>query len=52
MPCNPEELRHVPLFELLDDDEAAVLAAQVEIAKFSPRQRIFKIGDPAAKRRW
>jgi len=47
MPCNPEELRHVPLFELLDDDEAAVLAAQVEIAKFSPRQRIFKIGDPA-----
>ena len=47
MPCNPEELRHVPLFELLDDDEAAVLAAQVEIAKFSPRQRIFKIGEPA-----
>jgi uncharacterized membrane protein len=47
MNCNPEELRHVPLFELLDDDEAAVLAAQVEITKFSPRQRIFKIGDPA-----
>ena len=47
MPCNPEELRHVPLFELLDDDEAAVLSAQVEVRKFSPRQRIFKAGDYA-----
>jgi uncharacterized membrane protein len=47
MPCNPEELRHVPLFELLDDDEATVLAAQVEVARFAPRQRIFKAGDPA-----
>ena len=47
MPCNPDELRHVPLFELLDDDEAAVLAAQVEIRHFAPRQRIFKVGDPA-----
>jgi uncharacterized membrane protein len=47
MPCDPEELRHVPLFELLDDDEARVLAAQVEIMRFAPRQRIFKAGDPA-----
>jgi CRP/FNR family transcriptional regulator, cyclic AMP receptor protein len=47
MPCNPEELRHVPLFELLDDDEAQVLAAQVEIREFAPRQRIFKIGELA-----
>jgi CRP/FNR family cyclic AMP-dependent transcriptional regulator len=46
MPCNPEELRHVPLFALLDEDEAAILAAQVEIKKFAPRQRIYKIGDP------
>jgi CRP/FNR family cyclic AMP-dependent transcriptional regulator len=45
MPCDPEELRHVPLFALLDEDEAAILAAQVEIRKFSPRQRIYKIGD-------
>ena len=48
MPCNPEELRHVPLFELLDDDEAQVLAGQVEMQKFAPLQRIFKIGDPAS----
>jgi CRP/FNR family transcriptional regulator, cyclic AMP receptor protein len=45
MPCDPEELRHVPLFELLDNDETAVLAAQVEMRKFAPRQRIFKAGD-------
>ena len=47
MPCDPEELKHVPLFELLDDDELAVLATQVEVRKFSARQRIFKIGDPS-----
>jgi CRP/FNR family cyclic AMP-dependent transcriptional regulator len=47
MPCDPDELRHVPLFELLDDDEARILAMQVEMRRFSPRQRIFKAGDPA-----
>jgi len=47
MACNPETLKHVPLFALLDDDEAAVLAGQVEEKKFAPRQRIFKIGDPS-----
>ncbi len=45
MPCNPEILRQVPLFALLDDDETAVLAAQVEVRNFSPRQRIYKIGE-------
>ncbi len=46
MPYDPEELKHVPLFELLDDDELAVLASQVDLRQFAPRQRIFKIGDP------
>ena len=46
MACSPEELRHVPLFELLDNDEIAVLAAQVELKKFAPRQRIYKLGEP------
>jgi CRP/FNR family cyclic AMP-dependent transcriptional regulator len=46
MPCNPDDLKTVPLFALLDDDERAVLAAQVELRKFAPRQRIYKIGDP------
>src|SRR5256885_14840103 len=45
MPCNPEMLRQVPLFALLDDDETAVLAGQVEVRNFAPRQRIYKIGE-------
>jgi CRP/FNR family transcriptional regulator, cyclic AMP receptor protein len=45
MSCNPEVFKHVPLFALLDDEETAVLAAQVELKKFAPRQRIYKIGD-------
>jgi uncharacterized membrane protein len=45
MACNPETLKHVPLFALLDEDEAEVLAGQVEQKKFVPRQRIFKAGD-------
>jgi CRP/FNR family cyclic AMP-dependent transcriptional regulator len=46
MPCRPDQLRHVPLFALLDDDEAAILAAHVEVKQFAPRQRIYKVGDP------
>jgi CRP/FNR family transcriptional regulator, cyclic AMP receptor protein len=49
MACNPETLKHVPLFALLDDDEIAVLSAQVELKNFSPRQRIYKIGDPGGR---
>jgi uncharacterized membrane protein len=49
MPCAPEILRQVPLFALLDDEEAAVLASHVEIREFDPRQRIYKIGDPGDK---
>jgi CRP/FNR family transcriptional regulator, cyclic AMP receptor protein len=49
MACDPTILRQVPLFALLDDDETAVLAGQVEIKRFAPRQRIYKIGDPGAK---
>jgi CRP/FNR family transcriptional regulator, cyclic AMP receptor protein len=45
MPCNPEVLRNVPLFALLDEEETAVLAGQVELKKFAPRQRIYKMGD-------
>jgi CRP/FNR family cyclic AMP-dependent transcriptional regulator len=49
MPCPPDELRHVPLFSLLDEQELAVLAAQVELRQFSPRQAIYKIGDPGER---
>ena len=47
MTCSPDVLRQVPLFSLLDDEEMAVLAGQVEIKTFDPRQRIYKIGDPS-----
>lgn len=49
MACSPEVLKHVPLFALLDEDETAVLAGQVELKKFAPRQRIYKIGDPGER---
>jgi len=49
MACSPEILKNVPLFALLDDDETAVLAAQVELKTFAPRQRIYKIGDPGGR---
>jgi len=45
MACNPEVLKHVPLFALLDEEETAVLAGQVQLKTFAPRQRIYKIGD-------
>jgi uncharacterized membrane protein len=40
-------LKKVTLFSLLDDDEAAVLASQVDLKTFPARARIYKIGDPA-----
>ena len=49
MACNPEILRQVPLFALLDDDETCVLASQVEVKNFAPRQRIYKIADPGGQ---
>jgi len=45
MSCDATELKHVPLFALLDDEEAAVLASQVEKKTFAPHQRIYKMGD-------
>ena len=47
MACDAKELTQVPLFALLDDEEAAVLAAQVELKRFAQRQRIYKMGDPS-----
>jgi uncharacterized membrane protein len=49
MPCDPTLLRNVPLFALLDDDELAVLAGQVEHKNFALRQRIYKMGDSAGQ---
>jgi len=47
MACDLEILRHVPLFALLDDEELAVLAEQVELQNFRARQRIYRLNEPA-----
>ncbi len=47
MACKPEVLKSVPLFSLLDDDETAVLAEQVELKTFAARERIYRAGDSA-----
>jgi CRP/FNR family transcriptional regulator, cyclic AMP receptor protein len=49
MACNPDVLKNVPLFSLLDDDERAVLCAQVELKTYAPRQRIYKAGEPGGR---
>jgi CRP/FNR family cyclic AMP-dependent transcriptional regulator len=46
MAYDPAALKQIPLFALLDYDELAVLASQVELKQFAPRQRIYKIGEP------
>jgi len=49
MPLSQDTLREVPLFALLDNDELSVLADQVQIKEFAPRQRIYKMGDPGGR---
>jgi CRP/FNR family transcriptional regulator, cyclic AMP receptor protein len=49
MACNPDVLKNVPLFSLLDEEETAVLAGQVELKKFVARQRIYKMGDTGGR---
>ncbi len=49
MACDPEVLKNVPLFALLDEEETAVLAGQVELKRFAARQRIYKMGDPGGQ---
>jgi uncharacterized membrane protein len=44
MVVDPEILKGVPLFALLDTEETAVLAAQVEMKTFTARERIYKRG--------
>jgi uncharacterized membrane protein len=45
MPCTADELRHVALFSLLDDDELHVLSQNVEMRTFAAQQRIYKAGE-------
>ncbi len=49
MSCDINALKQVPFFGLLDDEELAVLASQVEQKTFGARQRIYKIGDTSLR---
>jgi len=49
MPCTADELRQIPLFSLLDDDELNVLTTQVEVRQFAAKQRIYKAGEPSER---
>jgi uncharacterized membrane protein len=49
MPCAANELRQIPLFSLLDDEELNVLAAQVEVREFAAKQRIYKVGEQSQR---
>jgi CRP/FNR family cyclic AMP-dependent transcriptional regulator len=44
MACDLDVLKQVPLFATMDSDEIAILASQVELKTFKPRQRIYKMG--------
>lgn len=49
MPCDAELLANVPLFSLLDQEERAVLAAQVDLQTFAALERIYRAGDPSGR---
>jgi CRP/FNR family transcriptional regulator, cyclic AMP receptor protein len=49
MACKPEILKGIPLFALLDEDETAVLASQVELRHFAAREPIYKKGSPGGQ---
>src|SRR4051812_3263397 len=48
MPTDPEILRDVPFFSLLDDVERAALAERLEDVSFKAGTHIFNHGDPGA----
>lgn len=49
MACEPGVLKSVPLFSLLDEEEASLLASHVELKTFAPKQRIYKCGDVSGR---
>ncbi|HEU4371511.1 MAG TPA: DUF1003 domain-containing protein [Methylomirabilota bacterium] len=49
MPCDPALFETIPIFSLLDADERAVLAEQVEPRRFTPLQRIYRTGETGGK---
>src|SRR5258708_11877464 len=48
MPIEADFLRKIPLFELLDTDELAELAAHIDEMTYKSGQTIYTMGDPGA----
>jgi uncharacterized membrane protein len=46
MPCNPEDLAQVELFELLDAGELREFAAVVDVEQLAAGETLFHIGEP------
>jgi len=46
MPCDPQFLSNIKLFELLDDDDLAELANVIDELKVPATQTLFQAGDP------
>jgi CRP/FNR family cyclic AMP-dependent transcriptional regulator len=49
MPADPSIFEDVPVFALLDAEERAVLAQQVEVRHFPKYKTIFRTGDPGGR---
>ena len=49
MACDIDVLGRVPLFALLDNEERAVLAANVELRHYVANQKIYKMGDAGGR---
>jgi len=43
---DPQDLRQIPLFQLLDDNELAALTDQLEVRKYWKGQMVFWQGSP------
>ena len=50
MPCDPTVFEEIPIFSLLDADERAVLAEQVELRRSRPGSASTSPATPAARR--
>src|SRR4029450_3992961 len=48
-PCDPSVFEEIPIFSLLDAEERAVLAENVELRRFPARHRLYRVGDAGAK---
>jgi uncharacterized membrane protein len=48
MPCNPEDLGKVELFQLFDEDELREFAAVVDTESFAAGETLFKVGELGA----